>query len=286
MEKKTGWRFLLAIFTCVLGISLAVSFVQKAHAVSGGKPTPPAIWGIKILDYKNLIGMGESYLYKDGTPFIRVTVQKSTSGGTVIRSTLHFFIYASDSMEKWVQFQGLSLTDYTLSAAGPAGACGFPEGYTSGGLPACFLNFFNSMHPKPGYEHLLFYIVFNGDIEDPDLFPVGQEVPWIGGGASKIFFWNSFDPLSESDLEPYESITATLGSLCQEAPKGIWINRPDAMTWDIRIEQQVYDFSQHYSWASTTMGKNGKPVTTVTSFQPLTGKGELSYILRLIKNPS
>jgi len=137
----------------------------------------------------------------------------------------------------------------------------------------CFLNFFNSMHPKPGYEHLLFYLVFNADIEDPGVFPVGQTVSWLGGGASTIYIWNSFDPLFATDPSRMNRVTASLKNMCPEYPKGIWVTRLDANTWDIRIEQQIYDFTQHYSWATTSTGKNGRPVTSVTSYQPLTGKG-------------
>jgi hypothetical protein len=286
MSKKYVSRLLFAPLCCALLILLATIFIPKSEAIAGGKPIPPAVWGVKILDYGNLLGMGDGYLYKDGEPFIRVTVQKGTTGGTVTRSTIHFFIYASDPVQKWAKFQGLSLTEYNTGLPGPAGACGFPDGYNYGVLPDCFLNFFNSAHPKPGYEHLLFYFVFNADIEDPVAFPPGQTFSWTGGGASTIYLWNSFDPLFQLDLQPYESVTASLKNLCSEAPKGIWITRNDANTWDIRVEQQIYDFSQHYSWATTTTGKNGRPTTTVTSYQPLTGKGELSFMLQLIKNPS
>jgi hypothetical protein len=265
---------------------LSVAFLGLAsHPALGGKPVPQPVWGVKIFDYGNLLGMGEGHLYKNGDPSVRVTVQKSTAGGVVTQSTIHFFIYASDPVQQWAQFQGLGLTEYALGDPGPAGVCGFPDGFKAGGLPSCFENFFNSTHPKPGYEHLLFYLVFNADIENTNVFPIGDTVSWMGGGASTIYIWNSFAPLSPSDPQPYESVTASLKNLCAEAPKGIWVTRPDANTWDINIEQQVYDFTQHYSWATTTTGKNGRTTTTVTSYQPLAGKGELSYKIRLIKNP-
>ncbi len=284
--SKNAARLVLFPAVCFLVFLFVAEFGLKSQAAPAKKPAPEPIWGARIFDYKNLLGMGEGYLYKSGDPYIRVTVQKSSTGGVVTQSTIHFFIYASDPVQKWVQFQGLSLSEYSIGTPGPAGACGFPEGYNSGGLPSCFLNFFNSMHPKPGYEHLLFYFVVDADIEDRAMFPIGMTVPWTGGGAVTIYIWNSFDPLSFTDPQPYESITASLKNLCVESPKGYWITRVDANTWDITIEQQVFDLTQHYSWASTSTGRNGKPVTTITSYQPLAGKGELSYKIRLIKNPA
>lgn len=268
----------------VVGLAITGSGVFS-HAAPAKRPAPEPVWAAQIPAYGNLFPMQEGYLYKNGDPYVRVTVQKSTTAGVVTRSTIHFFIYANTNPPTpGALFQGMSLSDYSLGEAGPAGACGFPDGF-GGGLPGCLESFFNSPQPKPGYEHLLFYFVVEADIEDLGTFPQGEEVHWTGSGADTIYFWNSFNPLSAADPEPYESVTARLTSLCSDGDKGIWIKRVGD-TWEIRIEQQMFTVSQHYTWQETKIGKNGRPQTIVTSYQPLTGTGELSYKLRLIKNPS
>jgi len=284
--SKNAARLVLFPAVCFLVFLFVAEFGLKSQAAPAKKPAPEPIWGAQIADYGNLVGMGDNVIYGANDPYARVTVQKSTAGGGATRSTIHFFVYPSDPPQRWAQFQGLSLSEFTPGEPGPAGACGFPAGYTSGILPDCFLNFFNSLHPKLGYEQLLFYFVVDAYIEDPSLFPIGTPISWTGGGAVTVYLWNAFDPLSKDDPEPYESITASLKGLCTDYPKGYWITRLDDKTWEITIEQQVFNLAQFYDWESTSTGRNGKPVRTITYYQPLAGKGELSYKIRLIKNPS
>src|SRR5512141_2150841 len=271
--SKNVTRLLILSATCVLAAFCLTLLGPKSQAAPVKKPTPEPFWGAQIAAYGNLAGMGGDFIYKNGDLYSRVTVQKSTTAGIATRSTIHFFIYPGDPLQRWAQFQGLSLTEFTTAEPGPAGACGFPEGYRSGGSPDCFLSFFNSAHPKPGYEHLLFYFVVDADIEDTSLFPVGSPVQWTGGGAVTIYFWNAFDPLSATDPEPYESVTASLKELCIDYPKGYWITRVDDKTWEIMIEQQVFDMAQFYSWVITSVGRNGKTYRTIANYEPLSGKG-------------
>src|SRR5512141_1790525 len=241
--SKNVTRLLILSATCVLAAFCLTLLGPKSQAAPVKKPTPEPFWGAQIAAYGNLAGMGG------------------------------VFIYPGDPLQRWAQFQGLSLTEFTTAEPGPAGACGFPEGYRLGGSPDCFLSFFNSAHPKPGYEHLLFYFVVDADIEDTSLFPVGSPVQWTGGGAVTIYFWNAFDPLSATDPEPYESVTASLKELCIDYPKGYWITRVDDKTWEIMIEQQVFDMAQFYSWVITSVGRNGKTYRTIANYEPLSGKG-------------
>jgi hypothetical protein len=293
MKQKGGFmsgKHLRLFFTItgIVACSLAfASLAFKSQAAPAKKPTPAPVWGVQIASYGNLLGMGDDYLYRSGDPYVNVTVQKGTSGNVVVQSTIHFFIYASPQEEKWARFYNVDLLpDYSLGNAGPAGQCGFPAGYNSGGLPGCFLNFFNSEHPKPGYEHLLFYFVIGADLEDLSTFPLGVDTKWTGSGAVTVYIWNAFDPLSSTDPEPYESVTANLRSPCSDGDRGYWIKRVDANTWEIRVEQQVFSLTQFYSWEDTIIGKKGKPSYVITSYQPLAGEGELTYKIRLIKNPS
>jgi hypothetical protein len=271
---------LVGLFILFAAVFLsAYSLRQKTM----GKPSPAPIWGARIPFYGNLSSLsGDQYLYKTGDPFARVTAQKGRTG----YSTIHFFIYGGNPPENNAQFSGVNMTDWVSGSAGPTGFCGFPAPYNSWESPDCLVGFFNSDHPKAGYEHLLFYFVVGADIEDLNTFPIGIEKKWTGPGSVTIYLWNSFEALTDQDPEPYYSVTADLKNLCSDGEKGYWIKRVDDKTWEIRIEQQVFDVSEHYSWAETVIGKNGRPTTITTSYTPLKGKANLSYKIRLIKNPS
>lgn len=283
-------KFIRVVSLCaaiVVLIWAANALGQKSLHAAAKKPNPAPVWGAQIIDYGNLSGMGENHVYDSGDPNVRVTLQKSTTGGVVTQSTVHFFIYGNTNPPAtWAKFDGVNFFDYSSGNSGPAGFCGFPTPYNQWDSPDCLLGFLNSDHPKKGYEHLLFYFVIGADLEDLAVFPMGERVPWTGSGAVTVSFWNAFDPLSASDPEPYESVTASLKNLCSDSPKGYWITRIDDNHWEIQIEQQLFTFTQFYSWEETIIGRNGKPARVITNYQPLTGSGEMSYKIRLIKNPS
>jgi len=298
MKKVVGLKSLgLLCFTFLFFLVIVVVIVDaqgvNSQFKTQGKPVKPPgqdnpeeiTWGAQILDYGgNLFGKEADYIYKSSDPFVNVTVQEGKKTGN---TTIHFFLYANyDPPDPWIQFRDVVMTDFVFGEEGPNGACGFPYPYNSLGTPGCLGDFFNSQHPKLGYEHILFYIVLaDADLEDLSMFPEGVEILWTGSGVVKIYIWNSFDPLTAEDPEPYNSVTAHLKTYCMEDGKGIWIRRV-ADTWEIRIEQQVFDISEHYSWEEPATTTKGKPTSNVTYYTPLEAKTTLSYIIRLIKNPS
>jgi hypothetical protein len=271
-------------------ILLALVDGPPGQAAPGKKPVPEPIWAAQIPAYGNLMSMGEGHLYKSGDPYVRVTVQKATTGGAVTRTTVHFFIYPSaNPPEVWARFTGIDFLP-TLGDPGPLaalGLCGFPPDYCLGSQGADFLGFVNSEHPKPGYEHLLFNFWFDGDFEDAVRYPAGLgPVQYLGSGTFNIFFWNNFDPLSAADPEPYETVTARLVGGDNTEGRGLFIEKIGDNAWEFTIERKLFAFSQHYSWIEPGIGRNGKPATVHTSWEPLSGEQELSFKIRLVKNPS
>jgi hypothetical protein len=291
--KEMSRSWIKVVFAGIVVVFAILAFVwigQESFAAAGKKPAPEPVWAAQIPDYGNLSGMktgtGEDYLYKSSDPYVRVTVQKSSAGGIVTRTTVHFYIYPSapDPLV-WARFTGV-YPALSPGIPGPAGACGFPYPYNGFPSPDCFLNFVNSNHPKPGYDHLLFNFWVDADIDDLSRFPlIGEEIQWTGSGAFTINIWNSFEPISSQDPEPYHTVVARLNGGDNDPPRGFFIRRISDNTWEFRIEQKSFAFSQVYSWAETVVGRNGKPSTIVTQYQPLTGEGDLSLKLRLIKNP-
>jgi hypothetical protein len=181
------------------------------------------------------------------------------------------------------------LQNIVLGPAGPTGYCGFPVPFKNMSTPECFVAFFNSEHPKTGYEHIVFLIILYGldsDIEDLSKFPVGGgPYLWTSGGIrSNISIWNNRDPLTEVDS--YHSLAATLSSYCIEDGKGIYITRESLNSWLFRIEQQVYDLSEYYTWAEPDPNAKGKPKTILSFYTPVEAQAELSFTIRLIKNPN
>ncbi len=276
----------LAYFSafCFL-IAFAVSVLSHKGIAAGKKPIPAPVWGAQIFDYGNLAGMESGHVYSGSNDSnVRVTVQKSSTGGVVTSSTVHFFIYANPQ-QTYATFHDVVFPqeDLILGDAGPVGYCGFPGPPVS---DPCLIDFVNTWHPKPGYVHLLFYFAIGADLESTDAFPLDVPIQWTGTGAVTVYFWNAFDPIMAGDAEPFESVTASLKNLCIENGKGIWITRTGSDTWDIEIRQQVFDWSQFYSYGTTSIGRNGRTYTTITNYQPLAAKGELTYKMKLIKNPS
>lgn len=286
MRKRPAVLSGLILVTAL--IILAFALGPFGHAALGKKPAPEPVWAMQVpSDSLNLSGMEDGFLYKNGNPYVRITVQKSTTGGTVTRTTVHFYIYPSTpDPQVWASLGGIFPDIVLAEDPGPGGACGFPYPYSQIGPPGCFLDFVNSAHPKPGYEHLLFNFWVGADIEDLSRFPHGQEVQWTGSGAFTINIWNSFEPISLSDPEPYHTVVASLAGGDNDYPQGFFITRTGTNTWEFRIEQKLFTLSQAYSWAETVIGRNGKPTTKITSWQPLRGEGPLSFKLRLVKNPA
>jgi hypothetical protein len=283
---KSG-KLLFGAVMALAAVAIVLLIGTPGQAAPGKKPVPEPVWGMQIPESLNLAGMPGDFVYKSGNPCVRITVQKSTTGGIVTRTTVHFYIYPSTTPPQvWAKFQNVNLETIDLAAdPGPAGACGFPFPYNQGISPSCFFAFVNTMHPLPGYEHLLFYFWIDADIEDAIRFPLGEEVQWFTGGAFTINIWNDFEPISQDDPEPYQTIVARLAGGDNTCPQGFFITRTGANTWEFRIEQKMFAFSQSYHWAETGTGRNGKPTTVVTGWRPLEGEGPLSLKLRLIKNP-
>lgn len=285
MRFLPGSRSILVLFATLSIIAVVVG--PTSQAAPGKRPAPEPVWAMQIPDSLNLVGMPNGYLYKNGDPYVRVTVQKATTGSVVTRTTFHFFIYPSTTPPQvWAKFQGIYPSVTLAADPGPGGYCGFPAAVPQDGSPACFTAFINSEHPKPGYEHLLFYFWIEGDIEDPARYPLGSEVQLTGNGAFTINIWNDFDPIFPDDPEPYQTVVARLVGGDNEPPRGFFVTRSSSNSWEFRVEQKMFDFSQAYHWAETVIGRNGKPTTVVTGYKPLTGQGELSFALRLFKNPA
>jgi hypothetical protein len=280
MNKKASFLPVLALSATLILIALISG--PSGQAAPGKKPTPEPVWAATIPAYGNLVGMDEGrYLYKSGDPYVRVTVQKATTGGIVTRTTVHFYIYPSmPEPGVWARFQGVDFQP-VLGDPGPLGAlgiCGFPPGYCN------FFGFVNSEHPKPGYEHLLFNFWFDGDIEDPAR-PLGVPIQYLGSGAFNIFIWNNFSPLSTEDPEPYETVSASLVGGDNTSPHGLFIEKISDSIWEFTLEQKLFKFSQNYGWTEPGVGRNGKPTTVYSSWEPLSGEQALSFKIRLIKNP-
>lgn len=281
MSREIKRLAYLSVLLFLAAFALSVFVPQDVTA--GKRPAEPS-WGVKIIDYGNLAGMAPDHIYKGSDPNVRVTLQKSTSGGVVTGSTLHFFIYANPQ-QTYATFHDINFPqeDLIFGDPGPVGFCGFPGPPIS---EPCLVDFVNSWHPKPGYVHLLFYFVIGADLENEAIFPLSTPVQWTGTGAVTTYFWNAFDPIVPNDPESYASVTASLKNLCIENGKGIWITRMGPDTWEIEIRQQVFDWTQFYSYATTSIGRNGRTYTTITNYQPLAAKGELTYKIVLIKNPA
>jgi hypothetical protein len=268
-------------------VILAFASGPPGQAAPGKKPGPEPVWAMQVPESLNLVGMPEGFIYKSGDPYVRVTVQKSTSGSVVTRTTVHFYIYpSSNPPQVWASFRGVYPVVMLAEDPGPGGTCGFPYPFNQEVSPGCFLDFVNSPQPLPGYEHLLLNFWIDADIEDLNRFPIGQEVQWLTGGAFTINFWNSFDPISATDPEPFQTVVARLQGSDNVYPQGFFITRTGPNTWDFRLEQKMFTFSQAYSWAESVIGRNGKPTIKITSWEPLEGEGPLSFVLRLIKNPA
>ncbi|MFC2161719.1 hypothetical protein ACFLRX_08730 [Acidobacteriota bacterium] len=297
MNKVFNFKSLgLFCLTLFLFVTVIVVF-SNAQAVNNqvgiqGKPIKPpgkdkqqeATWGAQIPFYGNLLGMGEDHVYDSSDPLVNVLVQRNNTSGN---TSVNFWLYANeDPPDPWAEFSGVFMDEIIIGPEGPGGYCGFP-GFGPLENPVCLEGFFNSQHPKQGYEHILFSFVFIGaDFEDLSMFPMDEEILWTGSGVCKIYIWNNFDPLTEEDPEPYHSVRVVLNEYCTDAEKGIFITRTATNTWEIRTEQQVFDISEHYSWEEPDVSKKGRPRTITTHYTSLEAKANMSYKIRLIKNPN
>jgi len=168
---------------------------------------------------------------------------------------------------------------------GPGGVCGFPPFYNVG-FPNCLPLFLNSDHPKQGYEHAMFRFRIDADLDDETLFPPGQRVKYMGSGAITIYLWNSFEPLTADDPFPYHTVTVHLAHMCTDGDKGYYITKLDDGTWELNLEGQTFDITQSYTWKEVTgIGKNKKPIISITSYAPQSGLADVACKFIIIKNP-
>ncbi len=268
--------------TLIAGLTVLLIVSGTVLLDAERKPkTPSYAWSMTVpMESFNVLGMVD-HIYKDGVDKTRIYYSEDFDNPSqTMRTTFMLFIDASSDKDEWVAIQGASVRD--AAPTGEGDPCGFPlGGDTEGG---CMEAFLNSVHPDPGYNHIMFRLVVHEALEN---FQLGVEVPWTGGGGITIYFWNSFDCGDGVNIH-YHSVSARVTSLNCVFPAGYYITRTGPDTWKFRIEKQDFELDEHYcvtEQVQEPVGNSGKykTVTRTQTYHPQTAWTTLSYAFELTR---